>query len=228
MEKNKESSISKDIANKKVTLKNIMKAYEDRNKLKTPKMKILADAANMLKSFQHSLNEDLVQKERYRSKLINDIYGLEVGICEIINRIKRAETLIKENGDKVEDFVGPIKPDEMEDKGKGKELPHEEFEKELEKEKQEICNKMDLKKKKNVELVKMEIAEKIIDAKTKGKKMCLTCGEVKNELFICENCNDAYYCNEKCQTDHWFIHQHYCRRTDRFKHKQQQQQEQQQ
>jgi hypothetical protein len=41
-------------------------------------------------------------------------------------------------------------------------------------------------------------------------KICSGCGKEAEKLFQCSTCQNIYYCNPKCQLDHWKIHQHLC------------------
>jgi hypothetical protein len=39
---------------------------------------------------------------------------------------------------------------------------------------------------------------------------CLSCQRVLLKLLRCSKCKVAFYCSEKCQCRHWFIHKHVC------------------
>ncbi|XP_063683361.1 uncharacterized protein LOC134817923 [Bolinopsis microptera] len=39
---------------------------------------------------------------------------------------------------------------------------------------------------------------------------CGSCGATKQKMPVCRGCNEVHYCNAKCQTKHWLVHQITC------------------
>ena len=43
-----------------------------------------------------------------------------------------------------------------------------------------------------------------------SQQTCSLCRKQKEKLLQCSNCQNAYYCDQKCQYEHWETHQYLC------------------